>query len=573
MRVPNWIRKTAAIAAAVFLCVAVIAFVVLPPAPRETSGGGAPGAWLGAFHVHSAASDGGGSRDEIARAAAAAGLRFVILTDHGDGTIEPAAPEYLHGVLVLTGVEITTSRGHYAAFGLARAPYPLGGAPAAVIEDVERLGGFGVAAHPDSPKTDLRWRDWNAFAGGLELLNGDSAWRDEGVAGLLRAVGGYPLRPAQAIAGLIARPDAMLARLDALSRTRRIVGLAGADAHGRLPLTYDEGQSGRGWTIAVPSYAQAFRATANLVDTASAPSGDAVKDGASLLDAVRAGRVTAAVPALASPIALAFTARTAAGQAARMGDRLPAGPMTFDARAADVQGDGQSGVRIRLMRDGRVAAEADGPAISHRAERAEDAAGVWRVEVTLAHRPQVPWLLGNPIVVAAIEGAGGGVAGPQPRNGFETTLELAGGAWAVEKHTASEAGVSLGADGARFDYALAGGTPSGQYGAAVRATDSADAWTHVLLRARAGEPTRLWVQLRLSDSETGQRWGRSIYLDRHSREFRLSLADFAPLEPGPSALRPVETPIRSVLLVVDTVNSAPGRSGQIVIERLALERQ
>src|SRR5688572_9001851 len=149
-------RKTAAIAAAVFLCLAIVAVVLLPPRQREASAGQSANGWLGAFHVHSVASDGGGTRDEIARAAAAANLQFVILTDHGDGTTEPAVPEYLHGVLVLTGVEITTSRGHYAAFGLARAPYPLGGPPAAVIEDVERLGGFGVAAHPDSPKVDLR---------------------------------------------------------------------------------------------------------------------------------------------------------------------------------------------------------------------------------------------------------------------------------------------------------------------------------------------------------------------------------------------------------------------------------
>ena len=572
MPVPNRTRKTAAIAAAVFLCIAAIALLLRPAGERATSGGGAPGAWLGVFHVHSVASDGGGSRDELARAAAAAGLGFVILTDHGDGTIEPARPEYLHGVLVLTGVEITTSGGHYAAFGLAQAPYPLGGPPAAVIEDVERLGGFGVAAHPDSPKADLRWRDWDAYAGGLELINGDSAWRDEGIAGLLRAVGGYPLRPAQAIAGLIARPDAMLARLDAVSRSRRVVGVGGADAHGRLPLTYDDDQRGGGWAIAVPSYEQAFRATANLVDAGAPPTGDAATDAASLLGAVRAGRVTAAVPALASPVALDFTALTAAGHEARMGDRVAAGAMTFDVRAADVQDDGRSAVRMRLMRDGRVAAESVGPVLSHRAERPEDAAGVWRVEVVLAHRPHVPWLLGNPIVVAA-PGAGAGRVVPQPRSGFETTLELADGAWVVEKHAASEAAVSA-ADGAvQFDYTLAGGTPSGQYGAAVRATGSGDAWTHVLLRARAGAPTRLWVQLRLSDSETGQRWGRSVYLDRHPREFRLSLAEFAPLEPGPTTRRPIETQVRAVLLVVDTVNSAPGRSGRVVLERLALERQ
>ena len=576
MRARNSTRTTAAIAAAVFLFAVLIVAVALPPAQRETAGHAPPEAWLGAFHVHTAASDGGGSRDDVARAASGAGLQFVILTDHGDGTVEPAAPEYLHGVLMLTGVEITTSRGHYAAFGLARAPYPLGGPPAAVVEDVERLGGFGVAAHPDSPKAGLRWRGWNAYAGGLEVVNGDSAWRDAGALALARAFAGYPVRPAQAIAGLISRPAALLRRLDAMSRMRRVVALAGADAHGRLPLTNDEDETSRAWAIALPSYAQAFRATANIVDTGAPPTGDAAADAAALFAAVCAGRVVAVVPALASPAALAFSARMDSGHEARMGDRVAASPMTFEARASDVVDEGRSAVRMRLLRDGQAVAEIAGPALTHRAGRAEDASGVWRVEAVLAHRPDVPWLLGNPIVVVGApdpDGTGDASGAAAPRGFADATLELTEGPWVVEKHTASQGAVAAAEGAVRFDYALAGGAPSGQYAAAVRDTSSADAWTHVVLRARADGPTRLWVQLRLSDSATGQRWGRSIYLDRHSREVRLALPEFAPLEPGAATRRPVQAQVRAVLVVVDTVNSAPGRTGAIRVERLALERE
>ena len=89
-----------------------------------------------------------------------AGLQFVILTDHGDGT-EPAPPAYVDGVLCIDGVEISTNGGHYVALGMSPAPYPLGGEPVAVVEDVARLGGFGIAAHPDSPKPSLAWTDWD----------------------------------------------------------------------------------------------------------------------------------------------------------------------------------------------------------------------------------------------------------------------------------------------------------------------------------------------------------------------------------------------------------------------------
>ena len=202
MRVPIWLRITAALWAAVFLFIAL----TLPPSGRDAQGFIGGHVRRGAFHVHSVASDGGGTREEIARAAARAGLAFVILTDHGDGTREPAPPQYLHDVLVIDGVEVTTSAGHYAVFGAARAPYPLGGPPYSVIEDVARLGGFGVAAHADSAKLDLRWRDWNARVDGVEWINGDSAWRDEGAMSLARGLVDYVFRPAVTLAGLVERP-------------------------------------------------------------------------------------------------------------------------------------------------------------------------------------------------------------------------------------------------------------------------------------------------------------------------------------------------------------------------------
>ena len=39
----------------------------------------------GAYHIHTLLSDGSGSVEEVAEAAARAGLSFVIITDHGNG--------------------------------------------------------------------------------------------------------------------------------------------------------------------------------------------------------------------------------------------------------------------------------------------------------------------------------------------------------------------------------------------------------------------------------------------------------------------------------------------------------
>src|SRR5207237_5857109 len=128
-------------------------------------------------HVHTNRSAGLSSPDEIAAAAARAGLKFVVFTDHGNATRRPDPPQYRAGVLCFDGVEISTSAGHYVAIDMPASPYPLAGEARDVVEDVRRLGGFGVAAHPDSPKLELKWREGTAPFEAIEVLNPDTASR------------------------------------------------------------------------------------------------------------------------------------------------------------------------------------------------------------------------------------------------------------------------------------------------------------------------------------------------------------------------------------------------------------
>src|SRR5882672_4540955 len=162
--------------AALVAAVAVYVGVTIPPRPIRLA---APtdGSIPGVIHVHTSRSDGLGEPDAIAAAAARAGLKFLIFTDHGDATRKPDPPQYRSGVLCLDGVEISTNGGHYVAIDMPASPYPLGGEARDVVDDVRRLGGFGIAAHPDSPKLQLRWTEWNAPFDGIELLNPDTGWR------------------------------------------------------------------------------------------------------------------------------------------------------------------------------------------------------------------------------------------------------------------------------------------------------------------------------------------------------------------------------------------------------------
>ena len=86
----------------------------------------------GAIHVHSQRSDGGGTLDDIAEEANAAGLDFVVVTDHGDGTVGTRAT-YYDDLLLVEGAEISTRGGHYIAVGHGPTSYPLGGDAKGVV--------------------------------------------------------------------------------------------------------------------------------------------------------------------------------------------------------------------------------------------------------------------------------------------------------------------------------------------------------------------------------------------------------------------------------------------------------
>src|SRR5262245_16160139 len=167
--------------AGLLLAIALVAIGALPlatlPPPRRATVPFDDHTLAGSVHIHTTRSDGRNTPEEIAAIAARLGKQFLIFTDHGDGTRVPDPPTYRSGVLCLDGLEISTGRRHYLALDMTPSVYPLAGEPRDVVEDVRRLGGFGVAAHPDSPKAELRWQDWSAPFDGVEWVNPDTSWR------------------------------------------------------------------------------------------------------------------------------------------------------------------------------------------------------------------------------------------------------------------------------------------------------------------------------------------------------------------------------------------------------------
>ncbi len=175
------------------------------------------------IHVHTQRSDGSGSVDEVALAAARAGLDFLVITDHGNGmAIQP--PTYRFGVLCIDAVEISTRDGHVVALGLSPTPYPLAGEGRDVVEDIHRFGGTCLRRPSRTrPRRRLAWKDWDVPLDGFEWLNADSEWRDETRLALARTLAHYLLRGPESVAAILSRPSALLARWDRDTREGRLL--------------------------------------------------------------------------------------------------------------------------------------------------------------------------------------------------------------------------------------------------------------------------------------------------------------------------------------------------------------
>lgn len=505
----------------------------------------------GVFHVHSDRSDGSATVDDIAAAAARAGLQFVIFADHGDATRTPDAPVYRSGVLCIDAVEISTRGGHYIALGLPASPYPLAGEPYAVVEDVRRLGGFGIVAHPESPKADLRWTDASLAYDGIEWLNGDSQWRDESRRALGGAVVRYLLRPSEALAALLDRPGPSLAQWDTDTRRRQVVGLAGADAHAHLATGVGRDADHDGFALDFPDYERVFRVFSITVELERELAGEtaAAADAALLLAGIRAGRVFTAIDMVAAPTRFSFEGRTG-DRRHPMGTRVESDqPVALAVRVA-----GPSGTRIELLADGVPVETVTGGALDVTVTRP----AAYRVEVFVPGAPgtpAIPWIVSNPIYVGAAPTA---EPPPQPP-GPVSTLALNLEAWVLEHDTRVTASIDHLADRVLLDYERVGPPPTAAaVGYDLRRVE-VDAGDGISFEVLASRPTRASVQLKV-DGPGELRWRHSFYADETTRTVEIRFGDLLPVIADLPAVDPARA--TRLLIVVDalhTPHSLPSR--------------
>ncbi|MDO8795081.1 MAG: hypothetical protein Q7J25_10730, partial [Vicinamibacterales bacterium] len=313
-------------------------------------------------------------------------------------------------------------------------------------------------------------------------------------------------------------------------------------------------------------YASLFR-TFSVSLTGVVFSGRPAEDAEDVLSAIRLGHTLTVVDALAGPARLDFVA-TSGLNVATGGDGLPlAGPVRVQARIP-----GPPDARITLIRNGVRVADVEGTALDR--EFAEQVA-VYRVEVGLPAAPgtpPVPWILSNPIFAGRAAGWGRPV--PAPAGDHPSVGRVMGTPrpedWTVEHSATSAAAVDVVTGGlarkeTHFRYALSGPESAGPFAAAALPVDGLAGAGAVQLRLRSDRPMRVSAELRVTGPNGDERWRRSAYVDGTPRTVTLQPGSVRPLTAG-ETLEPAMADVRSVLVVVDTLNTPSGTAGRIWIE-------
>ena len=524
----------------------------------------------GVVHVHTTFSDGGGTPDEVILAAKAAGARYVVITDHNNADAKPFEG-YRDGVIV--GSELSTTAGHILGLGIADPTYRFSGDARDGLEDIRDLGGFAVAAHPLSPRADLRFTGFDLPGPwGLELVNGDSEWRQAGPR-ILLTVALYGLNHRYALLRMLNPADATLARWDALLAERDVVGLAGADAHSRLPFT--KTRSAR-----FPSYLSLFGLLQDHVLLKAPLTGRFEDDRAAVLEALRRGRAYVGLDGLAPADGFSFVAE-AEGRRVAMGETVP--PLAGLRLKAG--GRLPEGARLVLIRNGKRLVEATNALVAE-----VPGPGVYRVEVH-ALGASVPWILSNPIYVfddatravrerraswpapTEVPAAAVAIDGFEGKTSFTPGVDSRS---SVRKDLLDPRGGTDGGGAARLEFRIGEPTPDHPHVFAALVD-----WTHRDLSGRSGlvfsiradGVYRIWVQVRDENPASGDEgtewWFASVRTSTEWQRVVLPFARLRSINPKTDGRLDLDK-VRALVFVLDRGAVKPGTRGTIWLDDLGV---
>src|SRR6266849_6770150 len=338
----------------------------------------------GAFHIHSTLSDGRATPSQIARAAKKAGLQFIVMTDHNLVTL--TEPTFEDGVLVISGVELSTRDGHLVVVGAKRGLSRPGKDPDPV-RHAQQLGGLAILAHPVQRRHP--WIDPKSArrAAGMELYSADSLFRDalhQPFTLLVPAAGAYLTNPIHAL---------MILNREQPDATRKLLEISGGE-----PKLAFCAHDAHGW----PPYEQAFRSFSLHVPLAGALQRglpvDADEAARAVIEAIGRGRAYCAFDPLGSAAGFSIDGMQGDSRRAVVGARL----------TVQIPPSSPAAARVQIWGGGHL--EPDGRTV------VLDRAGPVQIEVwieapgKLFGRTWKPWIVPSPLFVSS-------PAGPRPDPG------------------------------------------------------------------------------------------------------------------------------------------------------------
>jgi hypothetical protein len=365
--------RTAALVVAVWTLAAAIVAGAVPDlalpddrAPRERT------RVVGAVHMHTVASDGSGSVDDLVDAAIGNELDFIVVSDHNSQL--PTRYEYRRGVLVILAEEYSSPRGHMLLLGMDSVRL---GEPDSLDlwaqQTAHRFTEEAQLTFVSHPSGKRPWRDRTlSTVDGIEIWNADSEWRNDGVVDWLEALTLLPFRPELGMLALVDRPAENLALLDSVLPQRASRATCAVDAHARIPITRDV-------LIPFPSYGLTLALIHQHLSLAEPFTGDAEADAKRVFEALGRGSGHCSIGVLGDARSVRIDVEADASARSReVRVDLPAA--TRDAR-----------IRVYL---GGVAAHEE---VTNQLRWATREAGPLRVEidrnVRLVRRRWLPWVV------------------------------------------------------------------------------------------------------------------------------------------------------------------------------------
>jgi hypothetical protein len=230
---------------------------------------------------------------------------------------------------------------------------------------------------------------------------------------------------------------------------------------------------------------------------------------------------------------------------------------------------GASHARVSLWHNDREIASGLGSAVYS----GPSEVGAYRAEASLAEFA-MPWIVTNPVYLVAPAPLPAPPVPPQALGDDVVTPLTGGSEWAVEHGPSSSGSIAREDGGIRLRFHVGTERPGLEFTALARSMgDALESFDRIEFIGSASAPMRVLVQFRLPGGVDGERWSRSVYLDPTPRPITVRMTDVTPVgfTPAPTR-RPVVARVKSILFVLDTLNTAPGTSGEVLLKDVRLAR-